>query len=129
MDIEPRQAEREYTDWLNDDSEKLEAAAYAKDLETSFDEESEKLDTEDLEAYTSFEAEMNAIEAYIKAAKKTLRGSNLPMTEKLAAKLKISKMEGRRDKLKLEFFERRASIRAKFEAMVEAMLEVAKGVN
>ena len=116
MDIEIRQAERENAEWIDTESEKL---AYAKYLKTAFDSESEKLDAYAEYLETSFEAKMNAIEGNINSAKKTLRGSNLPMTEKLAGKRKISDMEGRRDKLKLEFFERRASIRAEVEAMLD----------
>ena len=142
MEIDTRQAERQNVDaeWVDDESEKIAAyaesekiAAYAESEKLGAYAESEKLgvsaewlydQSETLDAYVEdmerlFELELNAIEAEIKAAKRALRGSNLPMAEKLAEKREVSNMEGRRDKLKLEFFERRASIRAKVDAMLD----------
>ncbi|MDR3707183.1 MAG: SNF2-related protein [Capsulimonadaceae bacterium] len=97
------QAEQQNAEWLDDENEKLDA--YADDLEKAFD------------------AEVKSIEADIRAAKKSLRGSNLPMAEKLAEKRKISNMEGRRDKLKADHFERRTAIRAEVEAMLDSIQE------
>ena len=59
-------AEQQNADWLDRESEKLDA--YADDLEKAF------------------EAELKALEAEIRQAKKALRGSGMPMTEKLAEK-------------------------------------------
>ncbi|MDP3856543.1 MAG: helicase-related protein, partial [Stagnimonas sp.] len=85
-------AERQNAEWLDLESEKLDG--YAEDLERAF------------------ETEIKAVEAEIREAKKALRGSNLPMTEKVAEKRRISTLEGKRDKFKAEFFDRRATIRA-----------------
>ena len=115
MDTDTRQAERE-----NDESEK--PGAYAEELGAyaeEVDAYAEKLGAYAEKLETAFEAEVKSIEAAIKAAKKAFRGSNLPMAEKLALKHEISNMEGHRDKLKLEYFERRASIRAEVEAMLD----------
>lgn len=89
-------------------------------------EENEKLDAyaDDLER--AFEADIKALETEIKAAKKALRGSVLPMSEKLAEKRRISAMEGKRDKMKAEFFDRRAEIRAEVEAMLDKVQESLK---
>jgi hypothetical protein len=48
-----------------------------------------------------------------------MRGSTLPMAEKLAEKKRINGLEGKRDKLKREFFDRREKIRADVEAMLD----------
>jgi ERCC4-related helicase/Txe/YoeB family toxin of Txe-Axe toxin-antitoxin module len=100
------QAEQQNAAWLDDESEKLDA--YAEDLEKSF------------------ETELKGVEAEIKAAKKALRGSSLPMAEKLAEKRRVSAMEGRRDKLKSDFFERRAAIRVEVESMLDRIQESLK---
>jgi len=100
------QAEQQNAAWLDDESEKLDA--YAEDLEKSF------------------ETELKGVEAEIKAAKKALRGSSLPMAEKLAEKRRVSVMEGRRDKLKSDFFERRAAIRVEVESMLDRIQESLK---
>jgi hypothetical protein len=100
------QAEQQNAAWLDDESEKLDA--YAEDLEKSF------------------ETELKGVEAEIKAAKKALRGSSLPMAEKLAEKRRVSVMEGRRDKLKSDFFERRAAFRVEVESMLDRIQESLK---
>ncbi|WP_038956628.1 SNF2-related protein [Bradyrhizobium japonicum] len=99
-------AEKQNTDWLDQESEKLDA--YAEDLEKAF------------------EAELKASEAEIREAKKTLRGSNLTMNDKLAEKRRISGLEAKRDKMKAEFFERRATLRADVEAMLDQIQESLK---
>jgi superfamily II DNA or RNA helicase len=99
-------AEEQNDSWLEEENEKLDA--YADDLERAF------------------EAEVKALEAEIKAAKKALRGSNLPMTEKLAEKRRIGALETKRDKMKAEFFDRRAAIRAEVEAMLDKIQESLK---
>jgi hypothetical protein len=99
-------AERQNAEWLDLESEKLDG--YAEDLERAF------------------ETEIKAAEAEIREAKKALRGSNLPMTEKVAEKRRISNLEGKRDKLKAEFFDRRATIRAEVEAMLDKIQESLK---
>ncbi|QIG97181.1 SNF2-related protein [Bradyrhizobium sp. 6(2017)] len=96
-------AERQNAEWLDLESEKLDG--YAEDLERAF------------------ETEIKAVEAEIREAKKALRGSNLPMTGKVAEKRRISTLEGKRDKLKAEFFDRRATIRAEVEAMLDKIQE------
>ena len=48
------------------------------------------------------------------------------MSEKLAEKRRISTMEGKRDKLKAAFFDRRAEIRAEVEAMLDRIQESLK---
>lgn len=99
-------AEQQNAEWLDRESEKLDA--YAEDLEKAF------------------EAELKASDAEIREAKKALRGSNLPMNDKLAEKRRISGLEGKRDKMKAEFFERRASLRADVEAMLDQIQESLK---
>jgi DNA-binding transcriptional regulator YiaG/superfamily II DNA or RNA helicase len=100
------EAEKQNAEWLDVESENLDN--YADDLERSF------------------EAEVRAVEAEIKEAKKALRGSNLSMTEKVAEKRRISGLEGRRDKLKRDFFDRREQIRAEVEAMLDKIQESLK---
>lgn len=100
------EAEKQNAQWLDVESENLDN--YAEDLERSF------------------ETEIKAAEAEIKEAKKALRGSNLPMTEKVAEKRRISALEAKRDKLKREFFDRREQIRADVEAMLDKILESLK---
>ena len=96
-------AEQQNNTWLDAENEKLDE--YADDLEQSF------------------EAEVKSVEAEIKSSKKELRGSSLPMNEKLAEKRRISAMETRRDKMKAEYFERRAAIRAEVETMLDRIQE------
>jgi SMC interacting uncharacterized protein involved in chromosome segregation len=81
--------------------------------------ESENLDhyAEDLDR--AFEPEIKTVEAEIKEAKKAMRGSPLPMAEKLAEKKRINGLEAKRDKLKREFFDRRETIREEVEAMLD----------
>jgi superfamily II DNA or RNA helicase len=96
-------AEQQNAEWLDRESEKLDA--YAEDLEKAF------------------EVEAKALEAEIREAKKALRGSNLPMGDKLAEKRRISGLEAKRDKMKAEFFDRRASLRADVERMLDEIEE------
>jgi len=93
------EAEQQNAEWLDVESEKLDG--YAEDLERAF------------------ETEIKMVEAEIREAKKAIRGSNLPMAEKVTEKRRISALEGKRDKLKAEFFDRRATIRAQVEAMLD----------
>ena len=97
------QAEQENAEWLDDENEKLDA--YADDLERAF------------------EIEVKAIEAEIRDAKKALRGSTLPMAQKLSEKRRISALEGKRDKMKADFFDRRSQIRAEVERMLDEIQE------
>lgn len=97
------EAEQQNAEWLDTESEKLDG--YAEDLERAF------------------ETEIRTVEAEIRDAKKALRGSNLPMAEKVAEKRRISGLEAKRDKLKAEFFDRRATIRAEVEAMLDQIQE------
>jgi len=99
-------AEQENSTWLDEENEKLDA--YADDLERAF------------------EIEVKTLEAEIRGAKKTLRGSALPMAQKLAEKRRIGGLEGKRDKMKAEFFDRRAQIRADVEAMLDRIQESLK---
>lgn len=91
--------EQQNADWLDRENEKLDA--YADDLEKAFG------------------AETKALEAEIKDAKKALRGSNAPLADKLAEKRRISSLEAKRDKMKAEFFDRRAALRAEVETMLD----------
>ena len=100
------EAERQNEDWLEAESDKLDD--YADDLERAF------------------EAEIKATEAEIKEAKKALRGSGLPMAEKLAEKRRVSALQAKRDKMKAEFFDKRAAIRADVEAMLDKVQESLK---
>lgn len=100
------EAEKQNADWLDVESENLDN--YAEDLERSF------------------ETEIKTVEAEIKEAKKALRGSTLPMAEKVAEKRRISALESKRDKLKREFFDRREQIRAEVEAMLDKIQESLK---
>ena len=100
------EAEQQNVEWLDLESEKLDD--YAADLERAF------------------ETEIKTVEAEIREAKKAMRGSSLPMAEKLAEKRRISGLEGKRDKLKAEFFDRRASIRAEVETMLDQIQESLK---
>ncbi|HEY1500949.1 MAG TPA: SNF2-related protein [Acidobacteriaceae bacterium] len=100
------EAEKQNAEWLDVESENLDH--YAEDLERAF------------------ETEIKTAEAEIKAAKKAMRGSTLPMAEKVAEKRRISSLEGKRDKLKAEFFDRRAKIRADVEVMLDKIQESLK---
>jgi len=93
------EAEHQNADWLDTESDKLDA--YADDLERSF------------------ESEIKALESEIKAAKKELRTATMTMDAKVIEKRRISGLEARRDKMKAEFFDRRAKIRADVEAMLD----------
>jgi excisionase family DNA binding protein len=93
------EAEKQNAEWLDVESENLDH--YAEDLERAF------------------EAEIKAAEAEIKEARKAMRGSALPMAEKVAEKRRITGLEAKRDKLKAEFFDRRAKIRADVETMLD----------
>lgn len=92
-------AEQENAEWLDTENDKLDA--YADDLEKSF------------------EMEVKGLETEIKETKKALRGSNLAMAEKLAEKRRIGTLEAKRDKMKAEFFDKRAQIRAEVDAMLD----------
>ena len=100
------EAEQQNAEWLDVESENLDH--YAEDLERAF------------------EAEIKASETQIKDAKKAMRGSTLPMAEKIAEKRRITALETKRDKLKSEFFDRRAKIRAEVEAMLDQIQESLK---
>lgn len=100
------EAEKQNAEWLDVESENLDN--YAEDLERSF------------------EAEIKGVEAEIKEAKKALRGSKLPMAEKVAEKRRISGLEAKRDKLKREFFDRREQIRSEVETMLDHILDSLK---
>ena len=100
------EAEKQNSEWLDVESENLDH--YAEDLERSF------------------ETEIKTVEAEIRDAKKAMRGSSLPMAEKVAEKRRISGLEGKRDKLKAEFFDRRAAIRTEVEAMLDKIQESLK---
>lgn len=93
------EAEKQNAEWLDTESENLDN--YADDLERAF------------------ETQIKAAEAEIREAKKAMRGSTLSMAEKVAEKRRISTLEGKRDKLKAEFFDHRAKIRADVEAMLD----------
>lgn len=93
------EAEKQNAEWLDVESENLDH--YAEDLERAF------------------ETEIKSVEAEIKDAKKAMRGSTLPMAEKLAEKKRINGLEAKRDKLKREFFDRREKIREEVEAMLD----------
>ena len=93
------EAEKQNAEWLDVESDNLDH--YAEDLERVF------------------ESEIRTAEAAIKEARKAMRGSTLPMAEKLAEKKRINGLEGQRDKLKREFFDRREKIRADVEAMLD----------
>jgi len=100
------QAERQNSEWLEAESEKLDG--YADDLERAF------------------EVELKALEAELREAKKALRGSDLPMAEKLAERRRISALEAKRDQMKAEFFDRRATLRAEVETMLDSIQESLK---
>lgn len=99
-------AERQNAEWLDIEGEKLDG--YAEDLERAF------------------EAEIKTVESEIRDAKKAMRGSTLPIVEKVAEKRRISALEGKRDKLKAEFFDRRATIRSEVEAMLDQIQDSLK---
>lgn len=99
-------AEQENGSWLDEENEKLDS--YADDLERAF------------------EIEVKALEAEIRDAKKALRGASLPMAQKVAEKRRISSLEAKRDKMKVEFFDRRAQIRGEVEEMLDRIQESLK---
>ena len=103
------------------ESEILDSVAQEND--TWMEQEDSKLTAygEDLER--AFESERKAIEAEIKTAGKALRLSNLSMEDKLAERRRINAMEGRRDRMRLEHFQRRDDIRARLDTMLEEMQE------
>ena len=100
------EAEQQNAEWLDVESENLDH--YAEDLERAF------------------ETEIKVAEAGIKEAKKAMRGSTLPMAEKVAEKRRITTLEAKRDKMKSEFFDRRAKIRAEVESMLDKIQESLK---
>jgi superfamily II DNA or RNA helicase len=99
-------ADQENAEWLDRENDKLDA--YADDLEKAF------------------EIEVKTLEAEIKEAKRALRGSALPMAEKLAEKRRIGTLEAKRDKMKAEFFDRRAEIRSEVDTMLDRIQESLK---
>jgi len=99
-------AERQNEEWLEVENDKLDN--YADDLERAF------------------EAEIKVADAEIKQAKKALRGSDLPMSEKLNEKRRIAGLQAKRDKMKVEFFDRRAAIQREVEAMLDRVQESLK---
>ena len=99
-------AERQNEEWLEAEGEKLDN--YADDLERAF------------------EAEIKTIEADIKEARKALRGSNLPMADKLDEKRRIAGLQTKRDRMKADYFDKRAEIRADVEAMLDRIQETLK---
>lgn len=100
------EAERQNEEWLEAESEKLDN--YADDLERAF------------------EAEIKTIDTEIKAAQKALRGSELPMGEKLNEKRRITGLQAKRDRMKVEYFDKRAAIRAEVEATLDQVQESLK---
>jgi hypothetical protein len=100
------EAEQQNAEWLDVESETLDH--YAEDLERAF------------------EMEIKAAEAEIKEAKKAMRGSTLPMAEKVAEKRRITTLEAKRDKMKSEFFDRRAKLREEVESMLDKIQESLK---
>lgn len=100
------EAEQQNAEWLDVESENLDH--YAEDLERAF------------------EMEIKSADAEIKEAKKTLRGATMSMAEKVAEKRRISGLEAKRDKMKAEFFDRRAKIRADVDAMLDQIQESLK---
>jgi len=100
------EAEQQNAEWLDVESENLDH--YAEDLERAF------------------ETEIKAAESEIKEAKKAMRGSARSMAEKVAEKRRITTLEAKRDKMKSEFFDRRAKIRAEVEAMLDQIQESLK---
>ena len=69
---------------------------------------------------------MKALEAAIRDAKKVLRASKLPMAEKVTEKRRISTLESKRDKMKADFFDRRAAIRAEVDALLDQIQDSLK---
>ena len=100
------EAEQQNAEWLDVESENLDH--YAEDLERAF------------------EMEIKAAETAIKEAKKAMRGSTLPMADKVAEKRRITTLEAKRDKMKSEFFDRRAKIREEVESMLDKVQESLK---
>jgi excisionase family DNA binding protein len=100
------EAEQQNAEWLDVESENLDH--YAEDLERAF------------------ETEIKVADAEIKDAKKALRGAAMSMAEKVAEKRRISGLEAKRDKMKAEFFDRRAKIRTEVEAMLDQIQESLK---
>ncbi|MGB6690700.1 MAG: hypothetical protein WBE76_22930 [Terracidiphilus sp.] len=100
------EAEQQNAEWLDVESENLDH--YAEDLERAF------------------ETEIKVADAEIKEAKKALRGAAMSMAEKVAEKRRISGLEAKRDKMKAEFFDRRAKIRTEVEAMLDQIQESLK---
>lgn len=90
--------------WLDAETDKLDA--YADDLEKAAEAEIKELDDE------------------IKAARKQLRANTaLTMDEKLKEKRRISKLEGKRDEMKLETFSRRKKIREEVNDMLDEIAQ------
>ena len=101
-----KEAERQNAAWLDAESEKLDN--FAEDLERAF------------------EAEIKTTDAEIREAQKALRGSDLPMAEKLAEKRRIAAIQAKRDRMKVEYFDKRTAIRAEVEAMLDRVQDSMK---
>lgn len=83
-------------------------------------EETEKLDAyaEDLEK--ALDAEIKALDAEIKDKRKALRAAgDIGIEEKIAAQREIKKLEGRKDDLNFEKYERRKQLRRQVEDMLD----------
>jgi excisionase family DNA binding protein len=100
------EAEKQNAEWLDIETENLDH--YAEDLERAF------------------ESEIKAVEAEIREAKKAMRGSSLPLAEKVNEKRRIGALEGKRDKLKAAFFDQRSKIRADVEVRLDQIQESLK---
>jgi superfamily II DNA or RNA helicase len=101
-----REAERQNAAWLDAESDKLDN--YAEDLERAF------------------EAQIKSLEAEIRETRKALRGSALPLAQKLDEKRHIAALQARRDRMKADYFDKRDEIRAEIEAMLDKVQESLK---
>jgi hypothetical protein len=100
-------AERESRQWLDEETEKLDA--YADDLEKAADVRIKELNEE------------------AKAAKKALRGNNsISLDEKIKEERRIKALQAEADELKLTMFQRRRAIRAEVDQKLDAMAEALK---
>jgi superfamily II DNA or RNA helicase len=100
-------AERESRQWLDEETEKLDA--YADDLEKAADVRIKELNDE------------------ARAAKKALRGNNaIPLDEKIKEERRIKALQAEADELKFTMFQRRRAIRAEVDQKLDAMAEALK---
>ncbi len=94
------ETQQQNSEWLDEETDKLDA--YADDLEKAAEAEIKELDDE------------------IKAARKTFRSNTaLSMADKLKEKRRIQSLEDKRDKMKLETFERRKKIREEVNKLLD----------